>query len=526
MRGRAESELNSVSVRPPEVKLQYLGWMPPLTIGPRQLFSDLRTFLTDSNYSEAAVCNRLGLKQATDYLSLRPDPNSPHAIKDQLDLLTRLFLIGETVPEDQLKKVPAPVRQAMSGLGLIAPFAGLPDAWYATTALYPAYGLYIASDRWTNPDLAPLRPAVDIVYPAITPNTGHFLEALPSDPCDSLLDLCSGSGIAALMGASRYARDVLATDITEASELCAEFNRLLNGIENLTVSRGDLFEPAGERTFDRIVANPPYMPSLKPAEIYAYGGELGEHTTRRVIEALPKYLRPGGRFYCITAGPDLEEETFETRLRKWLGDAGRELDLLVFERKLFEPSFIANQQAAKTRGGPEELEQWKKIFDKYHVENLVYASLVIQRKTAATRPVTVRRRKGPQFGSAEIEWLRIWETTAADKAILRKILDSRPLAARDLELRVIHRNQNGELAPQEFILETKYPFVVECPIRPWAAYLIPRCDGKTPARNLLAYLKENDLVGAAESEEGFADFLRVLISAGFLEIEGFRLPAH
>jgi hypothetical protein len=67
---------------------------------------------------------------------------------------------------------------------------------------------------------------------------------------------------------------------------------------------------------------------------------------------------------------------------------------------------------------------------------------------------------------------------------------------------------------------------VDCAIRPWAAYLIPRCDGKTTARELLAFLKENDLLAADESEERFADFLGVLISGGFLEIDGFRLPPH
>jgi len=113
-----------------------------------------------------------------------------------------------------------------------------------------------------------------------------------------------------------------------------------------------------------------------------------------------------------------------------------------------------------------------------------------------------------------------------DDAILQCILDAKPLAARGLELRVIHRLQNGELAPQEFTLETRYPFTVECSIQPWAAYLIARCDGKTTAREILGYLKENGVVAAGEREEEFADFLRVLISGGFLEIEGFRLPPH
>jgi SAM-dependent methyltransferase len=499
----------------------------PLNIGPSVLFRELRAFLTDSYYSEAAVCKRLGLDSSQDYLTLRPNLASPRSIEDPLDLVVRLFLIGEMVSNDELEKwAPLPVLDAMRGLGLVARHSRQAENWYATTALYPAYGIYLVSDRWSSPDNAPIEMAADVVYPAVTINTAHFLETLPDERCESFLDLCSGSGVAALVAASRYARHAWSTDVTESSTRCAEFGRLLNGIENLTVAQGDLYQAAGKRTFDRIAANPPYMPSLRPAEIYAYGGEFGDEVTRRIVEGLPEYLRPGGRFYCVTAGPDRDDEGFEVRMRDWLGSAAGEFDIFFFERRLFEPGEIAHQRAAKTRGGPEEVDAWKKLFAKHGVKNLVYGSLVFQRKTGAGRPVTVRRRKGPRLGTAEIEWLRAWETAAADEAILRRILDAKPLASNGLELRVIHRLRNGELAPQDFTLETSYPFTIECAIQPWAAYLIARCDGKTTARQILGYLKENGVVAAGEPEEEFADFLRVLISGGFLEIEGFRLPPH
>jgi len=523
-RGR---ELHSVAGSSREVKFKYLGGVPPITIGPPVLFGQLRAFLTDSHYSETAVCKRLGLARPHDYLTLRPNPASPRSIQDPLDLVIRLFLIGEMVKDHELEEwVSEPVIETLRGLGLITRHSRQPENSYATTALYPAHGLFLVSDRWSSPEDAPIEMAADVVYPAVTVNTGHFVDTLPDEPCDSFLDLCSGSGVAALLAARRYARHAWSTDVTEASTRCAEFSRLLNGIENLTVAQGDLYQAAGKRTFDRIAANPPYMPSLRPAEIYAYGGELGDQITRRIVEALPEYLRPGGRFYAVTAGPDRDGEGFEVRMRSWLGNAAGEFDIFFFERRSFEPSEIAHQQAAKTRGGPEEVDAWKKLFAERGVKNLVYGSLVIQRKTEAGRPVTVRRRKGPRLGTAEIEWLRTWETAAADDAILGRILDAKPIAAMGLELRVIHRLQNGELAPQEFTLETSYPFTVECAIQPWAAYLIARCDGKATACELLVYLKESGVIAASEPEQEFADFLRVLISGGFLEIDAFRLPAR
>jgi len=47
----------------PNVKPEYLGWVPPLVIGPPHLFATLRAFLMDSHYSEAALFKRLGIQQ-------------------------------------------------------------------------------------------------------------------------------------------------------------------------------------------------------------------------------------------------------------------------------------------------------------------------------------------------------------------------------------------------------------------------------------------------------------------------------
>jgi len=91
--------------------------VPPLTIGPTALFRELRAFLTDSYYSETAVCARLGLERPQDYLTLLPNPASPRSIQDPLDLVARLFLIGEMVRDHELEKwVPLPVLEAMRGL--------------------------------------------------------------------------------------------------------------------------------------------------------------------------------------------------------------------------------------------------------------------------------------------------------------------------------------------------------------------------------------------------------------------------
>ena len=94
--------------------------------------------------------------------------------------------------------------------------------------LYPRRGFYFASDRARSVDGSPVERMQDIVFSALTEDTERFLELLPDDPCDSLLDLGTGAGVAALI-AARSARHVWAVDITERAARFAEFNQRLNG---------------------------------------------------------------------------------------------------------------------------------------------------------------------------------------------------------------------------------------------------------------------------------------------------------
>ena len=73
-----------------------------------------------------------------------------------------------------------------------------------------------------------------------------------------VLELGTGSGIVALMLASLGAT-VTATDLNPHAVALARSNARE---QDLTIEflQGDLFEPVGDRRFDAIVCNPPYLP--------------------------------------------------------------------------------------------------------------------------------------------------------------------------------------------------------------------------------------------------------------------------
>ncbi|HEX5483159.1 MAG TPA: methyltransferase, partial [Terriglobia bacterium] len=258
--------------------------MLPLRFGSPEQFALVKGFLEESFYAEEGICNRLGLSALHEYAKARERAPESLQEQDRLNLLIRVFFCGEQVSREQLQKlIPDAARGAFENLGLLGEDQKGDGRIGSPAALYPAHGLYFVSDHWTRVDRPAAESLDDIVFPAISRHTYQFLETLPQDPCESFLDLCSGTAVAALVAASRYARHAWAVDITERATQCGEFNRRLNGIDNATVLQGNLYAPLEEIAFERIVAHPPYVPVMQPSKIYYDGGEDGERVTRGIV---------------------------------------------------------------------------------------------------------------------------------------------------------------------------------------------------------------------------------------------------
>lgn len=121
-----------------------------------------------------------------------------------------------------------------------------------------------------------------------------------------LLDLGTGSGviIVSLLAESIEAVGV-GVDISAEALAMAGRNGTAHGVtDRLTLFQGDLFVPV-TGLFDLVVSNPPYIPSSDlgalEAEVRDFdpalaldGGADGLDFYRRIIEAAPRHLSPGG----------------------------------------------------------------------------------------------------------------------------------------------------------------------------------------------------------------------------------------
>ena len=497
--------------------------MVPLRLGPPECFGTVKAFLDNSGYTEQASCERLGLGAQHEILTRRPSEPAPE-IRDAADLLIALFLLGSRVEEKLVRElVPAEVLDSMAKIGLLV--SDGTGARNSPVCLYAVRQLHIASDRWSNPDGSHFTPPADIVYPAITKNTYRFMRMLPAEPCERFLELCSGSGIAALDAASTYAGRAWAVDITGRSTAFAEFNRRLNGVDNATVLEGDLFEPVAGLRFDRIVAHPPYVPATATKWIFQDAGATGEEILRGIVAGLPRHLSPGGKFYCLSLGVDREERPLESRIRGWLGESESQFDVMVASIETHTPEHIASQALLRGEIAHVEFAARKAAFADAGVAQFVYGLTVIQHVGESGRPgFTVRRQTSPRTASAEIEWALRWESQAAAPAAAPLLLQTRPVLSKNLELRVLHRVEQRALTPAEFALQVAYPFNMECPVHAWTAALVEVCDGSRTGLELHGHCLENGWIPAEISAEKFAGFLSLLVSGGLLEVEGFQPP--
>ncbi len=124
-----------------------------------------------------------------------------------------------------------------------------------------------------------------------------------------ILDLCTGSGCLALALAKEFPdAEVFATEVSEKALEYAVMNARVNGIQNATFLKGDLYEPVAGRVFNIIVSNPPYIrkeeiDTLQP-EIRGWeplealdGGEDGLRFYRGILSGASDYLVRGGSLF-------------------------------------------------------------------------------------------------------------------------------------------------------------------------------------------------------------------------------------
>ena len=158
----------------------------------------------------------------------------------------------------------------------------------------------------------------------------------------SVLEIGTGSGIVA-MYASRLTDDITVTDINfDACEL-ARKNFAENGIENIEILWGNLFEVVENRKFDVILFNTPYLPTeddevLDNTINYAFDGGLnGRKVIDLFLNEVGDHLNDGGIVQMIQSSLSGNDETLAR-----LDEMGFIAEIAASEHFFFEDITLIN----------------------------------------------------------------------------------------------------------------------------------------------------------------------------------------
>jgi release factor glutamine methyltransferase len=168
-------------------------------------------------------------------------------------------------------------------------------------------------------------------------------------PADRVLDVFTGSGFQAITAAQAGAARVTAVDVARRAVLGTRLNARLNGVR-VEALRGSLFEPLGARTFDLIVANPPYVPTVDDGPVRGAaraweGGGDGRHLLDLLIDGLPSHLAPGGRVLIVHSSLCDEARTVAA-----LADAGINAETVAEETAPLGPITAPRAEELERRG--------------------------------------------------------------------------------------------------------------------------------------------------------------------------------
>jgi methylase of polypeptide subunit release factors len=129
----------------------------------------------------------------------------------------------------------------------------------------------------------------------------------------TVLDMGTGSGVCALF-AARYARRVVAVDISAAAVRCTRLNAALNHLEDrIDIRHGDLFEPLASERFGLVLFNPPFLLGFPKDDRDATW--RSNDAARRFAAGLGEHLEPSGQALVLLSSFGDACALFESELR-------------------------------------------------------------------------------------------------------------------------------------------------------------------------------------------------------------------
>jgi len=344
--------------------------MTELRVDDEAAIVELRRLLEAAGYTAEAIPRALGLDGAF----TRETAEIPYYVRllpagAAISALVKLFLLDVPVARDEAEAALGPLGvQRAARLGVVEAdgeeVRGLVD-------LVPREELLVCSDRFRD-DRLPDRP--DHVY-GPTPPTRALASLTVRRPVSRALDLGTGSGIQAILAAA-HAERVVGADVNPRALRFARFNAIANGVSNLDLREGDLFEPVEGERFDLVVCNPPYL--IAPSEGYAFrdSGVRGDRFCAKPVRRVPEFLTDGGLAHVLVSWTRPEEP------RQWVSGSG--CDAILLRYLTFSPLGHAAQWNRTLVGDDAPygaaLDRWVDWYREQGIDEIAWGAIVLRKR--------------------------------------------------------------------------------------------------------------------------------------------------
>lgn len=327
-------------------------------------------------YTEKELQSLLGISDTplliphdiASYLRRCQQANSP------LALMACLWFLMVKVYREQLEELLGPALVAELEQAEMLEPAG--DAVKARGNLYPCQGLYVFTDQHLDQQYKE-----NHVYELGT-DSYVLARVTPRQAGIEALDLCTGSGLHALLAARHHER-VVGVDLNPRALKFSRLNARVNGLEErCQFLQGDLYQPVQGQSFDLITANPPFVPTPDPKmQLHRTGGETGEEVSQRLVEGLPTHLKVGGTFSMVLDYPVFKHDPYLDRLVRWLGGdrQGWGVAVLLFAADSREEYIKAHLDSSDPEHYLENYTEYLRTYERLQIEEIGFANVFIRR---------------------------------------------------------------------------------------------------------------------------------------------------
>jgi hypothetical protein len=285
-------------------------------------------------------------------------------------VLARLYVLGDAVPADDVDAHLGDLADRLVDAGLAVAEG---TALRGTVRLVPHEGLLVASDR--PRDQLPRDHVAGVHRPSAL--LAHLtVRRTPS----RALDLGTGCGIQALL-AARHAERVVATDVNERALAVTALNCALNGIANVELRAGSLFEPVAGERFGLVVANPPYVISPAHDLIFRDSGMPDDAVSAAVVRGAATALAADGHATVLVSWVADGDDAL-ARPAGWVDGAG--CDAWILHTGSDDVYTTAAQWNAGAGDGGASVRRWLDWYAQRGIAQIAYGAVVLHRRDGPT----------------------------------------------------------------------------------------------------------------------------------------------